>query len=165
MSRRLGASILALAIACALPAGAAASFPGRSGRIAFSAVAPGTNSYRIRAMHPDGSGLKTILTTTISNPTVQGEPSYSADGKRIVFENDDDIFVVDFDGTDLHQVTGGASRDGNPAFSPGVRGSSSSGSPAGTRTSTRSARTAPGLPGSLPTPATISSRPGPRPDS
>ncbi len=103
----------------ALAAGAQSSFPGRAGKIALASGLSGARQYRIQTMSPGGKGVRTILSAPLTSIFAQGEPSYSPDGSLIAFELEDDIYVVDADGTDLRQVTSGAQKDSNPTFSPG----------------------------------------------
>jgi hypothetical protein len=44
-------------------------------------------------------------------------PSFSADGGRVVFQRDNDLYMVDTDGTGLRRLTRDG-RSGNPVFSP-----------------------------------------------
>jgi Tol biopolymer transport system component len=44
-------------------------------------------------------------------------PSFSADGGQVVFERDNDLYIVDTDGTDRRRLTHDG-RSGNPVFSP-----------------------------------------------
>jgi Tol biopolymer transport system component len=106
------------AIGVAVVASASANFPGKPGKIAFSWGVYGPY-YRIQAMNPQGKGAKAaIFVRKAADLHAQGEPAYSADGSRIAFELDGDIYTIAADGTDLRQVTGGPDRDSSPAFSP-----------------------------------------------
>jgi TolB protein len=108
----IGASL----IASASPAGA--SFPGSNGLIAWSRPGFLTDS-EIWVMNPDGSD-KRALTDTASN---DADPAWSPDGSKLVFEsvtgNAFNLYVVNADGTGLHQVTTSTNRtDVQPAWSP-----------------------------------------------
>jgi|GEM_PF-5597665 len=110
---------LVVVLAGVLAAGAAASFPGRPGRIAFSWVVPSVKRFRIQVMHPNGSGRRAaIFVAKVADAFAQGGPSYSADGREIAFSLEGDIYVINADGTGLRQVTSGPERDRTPSFSP-----------------------------------------------
>ncbi|MGH3089049.1 MAG: TolB family protein, partial [Rubrobacteraceae bacterium] len=90
----------ALAVAASLLAmPTQAAFPGKDGKIAF-AMDDG-NDDEIFTMNPDGTGLKQLT----DNDASDDDPSFSPDGRRIVFEsnrddpNEDDIFVMKADGS------------------------------------------------------------------
>lgn len=103
---------------------AEASFPGKNGRIAFSANRDGNvDVFSVRA---DGTGLRRLT-------DFQGwdnSPSFSADGKKIAFDsrrgdgNEATIWTMNADGTRERQVTftdgvyPDADLDFAPAFSP-----------------------------------------------
>ncbi len=86
-------------------------FTANSFRVAFSSIVD------IWAMNADGTNL-TRLTT---NPATDDEPSFSADGKKILFTSNrsnsrDNIFVMNADGSNQTQITnvaGGTTSDGN----------------------------------------------------
>jgi TolB protein len=101
-----------------LAAGAQSSYPGRPGKIAIASGLAGVRQYRIQTISPSGKGVRTIMTAPLTSIFAQGEPAYSPDGSQIAFELDDDLYVVDADGTDLRQVTSGPQKDTNPNFSP-----------------------------------------------
>jgi TolB protein len=100
------AFVLALLIASSGPA--AAAFPGRSGKIAFSSDAGG--SADILVMNADGSGREN-LTTGAGEDT---DPAWSPDGRRLAFVREGAVFLIRADGSGLKRVTAGAS----PAWSP-----------------------------------------------
>jgi hypothetical protein len=79
--RRYGLRVLAVAVACllalsAVSENAEATFPGKNGRIAYSALDGGVDE-TIYTIGPDG-GAKTKLTKGY-------QPSYSPDGKRMAY--------------------------------------------------------------------------------
>jgi dipeptidyl aminopeptidase/acylaminoacyl peptidase len=99
--------------ACALPAGAGATWPGKPGRIAYQALsAPEDGIYSIR---PDGTGNRRII-----HP-VDGDVAWSRDGKRIAyFRTNEELWQARSDGSHrrlvLHLPGGAFGFD--PAWSP-----------------------------------------------
>lgn len=73
-------------------------------------------------INADGSGLRDLL----SSSTISGgkDPSWSPDGKKIVFishfdnEKYNDVFIINTDGTGLTRLTNDYWQDRNPVFSP-----------------------------------------------
>jgi hypothetical protein len=98
----------------ALAAPAQAAFPGQNGKIVFS------GDDDIWTMNPDGSA-RTQLT---SGPAQDSRPSWSPDGKKILFERyvaspfSRDVFVMDADGSNLQQITDDQFGRGFPDWSP-----------------------------------------------
>jgi Tol biopolymer transport system component len=115
MIRRLRTSVF-LAICLALASAAVttpavASFPGSNGKMAYTGSDDSDDE--IYAVNADGSGLQQLT----SNGTQDEEPSWSADGTRIAFARDYDIWVMDADGGNKTQLT--VSGDYvKPAWSP-----------------------------------------------
>jgi Tol biopolymer transport system component len=111
------AMILLFVVAGARPADAA--FPGKNGKIAFSKDNFRQGSSGIFTINPDGS-----------EPDRLGpgySPSWSADGGKVVFENfsgdgeeefNQDIYVMNADGSGVEQVTSGRAYDFSPSFFP-----------------------------------------------
>jgi TolB protein len=91
---------------------ASSSFPGANGKIVFQ------RDGEIFVMDPDGSD-DTRLTT---DPAADFEPSWSADGKEIVFAStrtgNGDIYVMDADGSDPRRLTTNDATQRGPSFSP-----------------------------------------------
>ena len=86
------------------------AFPGANGRIAFTKLAGG-----IGTMNPDGSDVQSL--------TSDGRaPAWSADGSKIAFESnsdgDNEIYVMNADGTGRTQLTSNSSDDSAPTWSP-----------------------------------------------
>ncbi|MFN8389648.1 MAG: hypothetical protein U0136_05105 [Bdellovibrionota bacterium] len=58
----------------------------------------------------------------VSSPGVDEAPSWSPDGKKLVFHSDmtgdNEIYIVNYDGTDLMQLTNSKGSDENASFSP-----------------------------------------------
>jgi Tol biopolymer transport system component len=97
---------LVLVAAAAVPATAGAAFPGENGPVAFD---------RDRAILsvPATGGAE----TPISQPVSDYDASYSPDGRRIVFEQLYDIYVMNADGTGRKALTTGGT-NGDPSWSP-----------------------------------------------
>jgi Tol biopolymer transport system component len=94
---------LAIAIAAACSSSALASFPGKNGRIVFSAATTTSGLRQIYSINSDGSGL-----TNLSNSsTADFEPAVSADGSRIAFVRNDDLWVMQSDGSQQTELTFG----------------------------------------------------------
>jgi len=96
---------------------AGATYAGRNGRIAI--VEHGVGGVQIWTVLPDGSSPQQ-LTTTGFNAT----PSFSRDGKQIAYLSDQgaggqyEIWVMNADGTNAHQLTHLHGDAGFPDFSP-----------------------------------------------
>jgi Tol biopolymer transport system component len=114
----LGAVVAAVAAA---PAGAA--FPGDNGRIVFQSNRDGHPE--IYSMSPDGTNEVRLT----NNPQGNRQPSYSPDGRKIVFvshrnvnprnpgEGVSEIYVMNPDGSDQTRLTNNTFIDSEPAFS------------------------------------------------
>lgn len=126
-SGRAVALVLALgaALACAPAQGA---FPGKPGPIAYSSSTflQGTVAGGLLA-HPP---VRAAAARRLSDAWQDDNPSYSADGRLIVFEGNRDpgehpvgehVYVMDSDGGEVRQLTSGDFDDSNPAFSPDGR--------------------------------------------
>lgn len=141
MRRLVLCAVLSL-LAVSLPAlPAQATFPDDNGRIAFRRFLNVEQTWgAIFTVRPDGTRERQV--THPPAGFVDRNPDVSPDGRRIVFEREaqdcgatcfvDDIFVVDMDGSNLTQLTGRGSPDGNclpdggecngsPAWSPDGR--------------------------------------------
>lgn len=104
--------------ALGLPATTAqASYPGGNGLIAFTDFAAGGQIFTIRS---DGTGRRQL--THFDAPA--GSPSWSADGRRIIFNSFTDrgsrLFVMNADGSHLRRIGGGTPglEDFEPTYSP-----------------------------------------------
>jgi Tol biopolymer transport system component len=60
----------------------------------------------------NGANLATVGTVTGRNPAV------SPDGRVVVFQSNDDLWIVDVDGSNLQQLTSGSTEDGAPSWKP-----------------------------------------------
>ena len=112
-----GVLVACAAALLALSEEAEATFPGKNGRIAYSGFGGGTDT-GIYTINPDGSGK-----TRIPAPRVSGEaePSYSPDGKRIVYLGyegpDTEIYTIKVGGGDKTRVTNNTSDEASPSYS------------------------------------------------
>ncbi|HEX5849244.1 MAG TPA: CSLREA domain-containing protein [Rubrobacter sp.] len=103
----------------------ASAFPGANGKIVFSSSrSTGTgvdnpeHDSEIFTMNPDGTGLKQLTKNNLNDFAA----SYSADGKKIVFQSDRtgnfEVFVMNADGTAQTNLTKNPATDTRPSFSP-----------------------------------------------
>jgi Tol biopolymer transport system component len=89
--------------------------PALKGRIAFM----GSTGFftRIYSVKPDGTGL-----TALTPQNSSRQPDWSPDGTKIAFVNsqpsDDEVFIMNADGTGGAKLTDALLTDANPAFSP-----------------------------------------------
>ena len=80
---------------------------------------PGRHIYVVNV---DGGGLRQLT----SGPDFDENPSFSPDGKKVVFDRRPSagrahIFVVNIDGTGLRQLTSGSFNDSEPVYTPSGR--------------------------------------------
>jgi Tol biopolymer transport system component len=128
-----GWGVVAAAMAClALPAAGEATFPGANGKIAYEGSGvSGSSDTSVFSMNGDGTAKTNLTPTAGKAPARRGtgagsyDPSYSANGRKIVFERvsqgtfRQDIWVMNADGTGQTNVTNTASvREEDPALSP-----------------------------------------------
>lgn len=105
---------------------AKAAFPGINGKIAFTSRRPGGTN-EIYTISSTGNNLNRLTHNTKSDKT----PSWSPDGKKIVFERDDSLYTMNADGSNQRKIPNTAhsnfeigrygSYGGNPAFAPSGR--------------------------------------------
>lgn len=104
--------------------------------IAFSSdrEKPGSGSFELFLIHPNGTGLRKLVQSGSGGRT--NHPSFSRDGKTIVFTSDyagisaepisnmhhyqpyGEIFTVKLDGSDLKRLTHNSYEDGTPVWAP-----------------------------------------------
>jgi Tol biopolymer transport system component len=112
----LMATLLALLAAAAEPAEAA--FPGSNGAIAFTSDQDG-NSFDIYRMAPDGFGGAYSAQLTDTLDIVANLSAWNAEGTRIAFVKNDDIWRMDASGNDETRLTINTSViDTSPAWFP-----------------------------------------------
>ena len=118
----LAAALLLAVVMLVLAAGSAdAAFPGQNGKIAFSKDNFRNGSSGIFAINPDGSGQEKL------GPDYGYSPSWSADGTKVVFvayfgesemDFEQDIYVMNADGTGVERVTSSRAYESSPSFFP-----------------------------------------------
>jgi Tol biopolymer transport system component len=103
-------AVLAALVVLTAVGTAEAAFPGTNGRVAFQSnrhVASG----EIYTITPGGTATR----TTFSNGS--GDPAYSPDGSKIAFVSENQIFVMNADGSRRRQVTTSPTAKTDPAWS------------------------------------------------
>ena len=114
-ARQTGVALVLAGLALSLLASSAgATFPGKNGRIAFTkAVGKGGNINAVFSVSPSG-GKQTRLAANKSYG--RETPSYSPDGRRLAFTDQDGIFVASASGRHPRRISHG-SGDRDPSFS------------------------------------------------
>ena len=114
-ARRLWLALLAPVLLLALTAVPAhATFPGKNGKVVFGAFAPTPPAFRaLDTINPDGSGQAVL----VDLPAYETAPAWSADGTRVAFTNQQNLYVVNADGTEATNIGGKVAAD-HPAWSP-----------------------------------------------
>jgi Tol biopolymer transport system component len=113
MWRKVSIASIALAIMLAIAAGTARA-AATPRWIVFSATSPGKIPAQLFRIQSTGEGLQQLTTGSYSSLA----PSFSADGKRIVFARTGvGILSMSLDGTGLRRLTTNG-RDSYPTFSP-----------------------------------------------
>lgn len=105
---------------------ALATYPGENGKIFFSSCGVGGCShYNVYSVNPDGTELRNLteaLTAPEGLPDNAYDPSVSADGRRVAFGVDSqqnaEIWVMNADGSEPHQLTHDELLDQEPTISP-----------------------------------------------
>jgi Tol biopolymer transport system component len=121
LSRRAPATgAIVFAIAALLsPSAAVAAFPGKNGRIAYVGAPAGGFQFDIFTVRPNGSALRQLT----DDPIEEFDPSWSADGRRLVFTRFEPagstVYTINPDGGDPTLVVDGD--DHEPSFSPSGR--------------------------------------------
>ncbi|GMI78387.1 hypothetical protein like AT1G21680 [Hibiscus trionum] len=95
---------------------------------------PGSGSFELYLIHPNGTGLRRLISSGSSGRT--NHPSFSPDGKSIVFTTDyggisaepisnphhfgpyGEIYMIKLDGSDLKRLTHNSYEDGTPSWAP-----------------------------------------------
>ncbi len=110
-------TVLALAL---LPVASAAA-AGHSGAVVFSRVIVSTEKTASGEVEKVEGGLYAArdghLNQLTENPA-DSEPDFSADGRKIAFVRDGDVWAMRADGTGQHKLTSGGEVDSRPQFDP-----------------------------------------------
>jgi Tol biopolymer transport system component len=119
----LSVGILPIGLA---PAAVASCGPPQNGRIAYSVggVLPGPDldaASQVYTVYPNGTGRKQL--THVVAPVQAGDPSYSPDGRRILYVSNASgrfqIWVMNADGSDQHRLVNDPGHDAFlPSWSP-----------------------------------------------
>ena len=123
MRRRYSLGHLILGVVVALSLTPLMIVVDAQGQIAFTSNRDG--NFKIYVMDADGDNLRRLT----NNPAIDGSPSWSPDGKRIVFTSYRDgnfmngiptteIYVMDADGRNQQKLTNNPAHDGSPSWSP-----------------------------------------------
>jgi Tol biopolymer transport system component len=110
----------AIAVLASLAGSASAGYPGANGRLAYG-EGPAFGPDHIVTIDADGSAREVVHAGG-------GLPSWSADGRRLVFfdspedrPHNTDVWAMDADGSHLRRVTTDPADDWNPDWSPDGR--------------------------------------------
>jgi Tol biopolymer transport system component len=137
MARRLAPIALVWLAVLLAAAPAHATFPGKNGRIAFTEAGtgemdgPGVGTFALAVAAPstDEDPPPPTRQLLFCDPSASSgcrlsdisSPSYSPDGRRIVFDAGEGIALVDANGRNLTALPAVTENDGDPTFSPDGR--------------------------------------------
>lgn len=113
-------AVLALAL---LPVASAAA-AGHSGAVVFSRAIVSTEKTKSGDVEKAEGGLYAARDGHLNQLTedpADSEPDFSADGRKIAFAREGDIWSMRADGSGQHQLTSGPEVDSRPQFSPDGR--------------------------------------------
>ncbi len=112
--------LLTVLVLALLPAGSAAA-AGSSGAVVFSRAVASSEKTEAGTVEKVEGGLYAAkdgrLNQLTENPA-DTDPDFSADGRKIAFVRDGDVWSMRADGTGQHKLTSGPEVDGRPQFSP-----------------------------------------------
>jgi Tol biopolymer transport system component len=69
-------------------------------------------------MNANGSNLRQLTTDATTQNALGDRPDWSPDGKQVAFDDLQDIYVMNADGTDVTRLTTDPAQDTEPSFSP-----------------------------------------------
>lgn len=119
LHRSLRLTLAALVLALLPAAGAAAA--GHSGAVVFSRAEVSTEEVEGVPVEKAEGGLYAArdgrLNQLTEDPSDR-EPDFSADGRKIAFVRDGDVWAMRADGSGQHRLTTGPEIDGRPQFDP-----------------------------------------------
>ena len=118
----VAAAVLLPATVVSAAGGAGNAFPGANGRIVFETGHSEPYSHEVVLANADGTGVVNLT----RNSNYDGNPQFSPEGNRIVFESarsadrrgDIDIFTMRTDASELTQLTFSVGFDADPTWSP-----------------------------------------------
>src|SRR5918995_1486051 len=99
---------------------AAANYPGKPGKIAYSGLDAPNGDYEIYTIDPNGEGKKQLTDNSLDDRY----PAYSASGKKIVYSGldapngDSEIYTINAGGGGKKQLTDNSLSDFEPSYSP-----------------------------------------------
>jgi len=115
--------MLTLLVLSLLPAASAAAF-GHSGAVVFSRTTVTSEETKDGIVEKTEGGLYAARDGHLNQLTEDpgdGEPDFSADGRKIAFVRAGDVWSMRADGTGQHELTSGLELDSRPQFSPDGR--------------------------------------------
>ena len=95
------------------PTAANAQFPGDNGELAFGRLSP--NGPDGIATMPEPGGQSTLISHSRG---FDRDPSYTADGTRLLFVRKVDVWTMNADGSDAEKITDSRAREFCPSWSP-----------------------------------------------
>jgi dipeptidyl aminopeptidase/acylaminoacyl peptidase len=116
--------ILFTVLALALVPVASAAAAGHSGAVVFSRAIVTTEKTKSGDVEKTEGGLYAARDGHLNQLTedpADSEPDFSADGRKIAFVRDGDVWSMRADGSGQHQLTSGTELDSRPQFSPDGR--------------------------------------------
>ena len=112
--------LLTILVLALIPAASAAA-AGHSGAVVFSRAMVTTEDTKSGKVEKTEGGLYAArdghLNQLTEDPT-DGEPDFSADGRKIAFVRGGDVWAMRADGTGQHKLTSGPEVDSRPQFDP-----------------------------------------------
>jgi TolB protein len=115
----LAGSMAAMVVTlAAMDSPARATFPGTNGRIVFDSGRAGDGTGNLFTMNPDGTDVQQLTFYSAAQGQA-GPQAWSPDGRTIVYQLNDALYLINADGTDQHALLGEPKlADILPSFSP-----------------------------------------------